>query len=137
MKKNILRKIISFIVILLPTLVFSQIKYVALDVPQQEIQRCLTNISENQDFENLLIYPNPSCKGEINITIPSNPNETPVFIDIYNINGVKVYNKKYMPEEMMNPRKIRLQALSNGIYLVIISSGDAVHKTKVTLLQDN
>ena len=82
---------------------------------------------------NISLYPNPG-HGLINIEYTSPGNEM-INLLIYNSIGETVFqeNEIFVPAKLY--RKINLQQLPKGIYLVKIQSGNAVY-TKAVVLQD-
>ncbi len=81
--------------------------------------------------KSLEVFPNPSG-GIININIKSSISEKSR-IEIYSLNGHKVYQRDFIKEPGNNHYSIDLKSASKGIYLVHVSSETGNYTQKIML----
>jgi hypothetical protein len=81
---------------------------------------------------NMIVYPNPSTDGDVNISFDALENSKPK-LEIYNLLGEKVMDESITKNNVNNNHyitKINLNDLSNGIYIlnVLINNNKASYK---------
>jgi hypothetical protein len=111
---------------------FAQIKHFDLYVQQPSIEQCglssNANIVENQ----LNIYPNPS-HGEITISLAGPICGSKVFIQVLSLDSkILLYNEEY-PGKSAFQKRIDLNSLSRGIYVLKVSGETFVTNKRVVL----
>lgn len=91
------------------------------------------NNNFNQDLveNNFNIYPNPS-DGNFSITIQSNTDAF-IAIEICNLLGEQIYSKELEVVEDNNQMNIKLNSLSNGVYLIKINTNEKTYLKKITI----
>ncbi len=85
-------------------------------------------IVENGETNGFQIHPNPS-NGVIYITAEALT--YPYTIEIFTVDGKRVYNEEYQEQKETN--SIDLSGLSKGIYYVKLSNGDFEYQEKIVL----
>jgi len=90
-----------------------------------------TSVNLLSDEYDILIYPNPS-KGLFDLSVQGLPQ--PGFkISIYDINGKLVLDRKINNISFNHNETIDLTKEGKGIYQIVIRSGKAEYKTKITI----
>ncbi|HIE44806.1 MAG TPA: T9SS type A sorting domain-containing protein, partial [Flavobacteriaceae bacterium] len=79
----------------------------------------------NSILNNIEIYPNPSLDKQITI---ENKDNISLDVEIYSIKGNKVYNTI-----ITKTKEINLNTLSNGVYLLKLTSSNSMTTKKVIL----
>ncbi|MFN4233899.1 MAG: T9SS type A sorting domain-containing protein [Bacteroidia bacterium] len=89
----------------------------------------VTSIEENNDnFANISIYPNPAN----NTFVVAFNSESPVMIDIININGQTVKSIN-VNNTGFNSQLVDVNDLTTGVYIVRLSNGYNVHTQKLVI----
>ena len=91
----------------------------------------LIGIEENDVFNNITVYPNPTS-GLFNIST-SNANFTQLTISVLDIQGKEVYNTSDKNNSNNYNKEINLDGLAKGIYYIKLNTGNAVKVQKVVL----
>ena len=82
---------------------------------------------EDQNLDQISLYPNPSTNGILNLSIKMLSNEAS--LHIYNVLGKEVFKKSNLQEQ----ERINLKALQNGVYLAVINNGNTSTSKKIIL----
>lgn len=91
---------------------------------------CLSGIEDVQFSNSISLLPNPT-NGNVNITV--NAVEKNISIKVYNIIGSEVMNFSSAEMNATFSKSFDFSSLSNGTYLVKISSGDKVAIKRLTI----
>ena len=78
--------------------------------------------SQGLTDNDLLIYPNPAS-GNINIQLNLEQKQN-VMISVYNVIGELVYSEKHEKKSGIFTRQLDGSALSNGMYLILLQTGE-------------
>jgi hypothetical protein len=94
----------------------------------------LTGIVKNNGaINNIKIYPNPaSSQFNINVNLASAQKTT---VTLYNVMGQVVLTKNYDFTAGENLVNIPADQLANGIYTVLVSSGNGTYQTKISVIK--
>ncbi len=82
---------------------------------QDSKQSSLPNKSQDQQFENLNVYPNPVGNGRVYITSKTT---APKDIEIFDVLGKRVMSTT------LSTKELNVSSLSPGVYIIKIKEGD-------------
>lgn len=93
---------------------------------------CVVGIEElSKSNFNIIVYPNPSTDGVINLSFDAYENSKPI-IEIYNLLGSKVFSENVISENGSNHyiKTLNVDSLNSGIYIlnVVIGNNKATYK---------
>jgi hypothetical protein len=94
----------------------------------------VTGIAKNNgSINNVKVYPNPaSSQFNINVNLATAQKTT---VTLYNVMGQVVLSKNYDFTTGENLVNIPADQLSNGIYTVLVSSGNGTYQTKISIIK--
>lgn len=80
---------------------------------------------EEIDLQSISIYPNPA-QNQLHIIVPNNIIEKDAFIEIYSLKGERIMWQNY-------DNHLNVSHLSNGFYILTLSSGTKIYHTKFVI----
>jgi hypothetical protein len=83
-----------------------------------------------QASEEVRLYPNPASK-QVNLELPGNPDNQPILIKIFTLNGQLVRSKQLAPAQ--SALTLNISELPNGVYLTTVQVGTKQHNTKLII----
>ncbi|HLO57897.1 MAG TPA: SBBP repeat-containing protein [Bacteroidales bacterium] len=102
------------------------VKWIDTTIVQSSIEKFLKK-------EDLLLFPNPTIDGAINLVMRINSNAV-LYIRVYNLNGSNIINRKLNIQNGLVTDKLDFSGYSKGIYIINIF-GDGLNITKKILKQ--
>lgn len=92
---------------------------------------CATGINENADKMGLSVYPNPAAtQATIKISLAISEK---VKVTFYNSLGEQVFTQGYDLPAGDNNVRVSTENLANGMYTVLVSSGNGAYQTKLSI----
>jgi plastocyanin len=89
-----------------------------------------TSIGDGPTVSALSLFPNPS-NGDVNLMISGQEIAGDYHVDVYNMQGEKVYGILRSGQDEEN--SLDLTLLANGVYIVRVFDGTAIHSRKLIL----
>ena len=93
----------------------------------------INNSFEGQRME-VILFPNPTSQGNINLRVISQNKENTIHISMVNISGERFYDKTHWASDFSQDKKITIPGrLKPGIYVLIVKQNDQVFRAKLII----
>ncbi len=79
------------------------------------------------------IYPNPTTPDNLNLSVSSGDNHTPMIVRIVNLSGQVFYTKQFEGEVNFDDKIIPARTMKSGLYFLIVKQGDNISRKKIVI----
>lgn len=110
----------------------SQPVHVNLNIAQPGVVNCLTGIETNFSAESVRLFPNPT-HDIISIQLKNLKDFGSLQVDIFALNGQKVYAKSFIADQNQLDIKIDLSDFPSGTYLFNLSAAEKFYHAEIIL----
>lgn len=112
--------------------VFAEKHTIKISVDQSGIENCMVGVEELKTNQGIIIFPNPNS-GSFTLEIEQEILREAINLTIYNSNGQIMMNKPIFSTDQKITEKIELENVSRGIYLITVTSGNELFKSKLMI----
>ena len=112
---------------------FAQVKRITLTIQQSSMDSCLLNNIGIKTVNQLDIFPNPS-DGQFTISFDVSELESKVLIQVISLEGEILESYEEFPRKSPYEKKLKLNALPSGIYLIKIAYDGFSENERVVIL---
>lgn len=82
----------------------------------------------------LNVFPNPSSNGRFSYTLTTQENQEAVRLNIYNLIGQVVYQKKIEIEDAEYSSSVDLSSRSKGLYFFVLVVGEQKYTRRISII---